>query len=488
MMTVSLRTTANYRAVCKNGFGDPYNAYAYSASVFKGSLFIGTGRANLVFLRFGMPNVHIDMWPVPIEYSNYDSAFEEQVSAAEIWCFRPDLVSPKRVHQADWYQPDTGNPFRRHYGYRSMCTFRESGEDKALYVASTSRSRGDGPDLMVSYDGNSFERLPKPNIISTFSSNDVTLTSIRSLLQYDDLLITTITGASKGNVNGAGITTIFATDDPTTGDWHSINGEGLGTFPEVVVVYELCIHQGILYAGTGGINGFQLWRARRIGKYEFEWEMVVKDGGGRGNLNQGIISLCSHRDYLYIGTGIQNGGHDRTNNVGPAAAEVLRLAPNDELQLVCANPRAGQLPLSGRGPGFGNYFNAYIWKIVSIDDSLLLGTMDWSIFGLWAIRDERKTRFGRLLDWDTMQVFLSSYGGAELWHSRDGSDWSCVSHNGFDNMYNFGIRNIVKWNNGVYACTANPFGPKVLSRTSDSDQGIYIQNPNGGCEIIRLYD
>ncbi len=485
-MTTAICTKVQPAPVCANGFGDPYNAYAYSAAVFKGAMYIGTGRANLVFLRFGMPNVHIDMWPVPIEYKNYEQAFEDNVSAAEIWCFRPDSPAPTRVHQADWFLPEIGTPFRRHYGYRSMCTFKEGSTDKALYVASTSRSRGDGPDLMVTYDGHQFERLPKPSIISAFSSNEITLTSIRSLLQYEELLVTTITGASNGNVNGAGITTIFATDDPTTGEWFSINGEGLGTFPEVVVVYELCIHQGLLYAGTGGINGFQLWRGKRTGKFAFDWEMVVKDGGGRGALNQGIISLCSHRGYLYVGTGIQNGGHDRTNNVGPAAAEVLRLAPNDDLELVCANPRDGLLPLSGRGPGFGNYFNAYIWKIVSIDDRLYLGTMDWSIFGLWALREERKTRFGRLLDWDSMQVFLSSYGGSELWSSTDGVDWNCRTHNGFDNIYNFGIRNIINWNSKVHVCTANPFGPKVLTRTSDSDRGEYRINPKSGCQIISL--
>ncbi len=474
------------QAVCANGFGDPYNAYAYSAAVFKGNLYIGTGRANLVFLRFGMPNVHIDMWPVPIEYKNYESAFEEMVSAAEIWCFRPHASAPKRVHQADWFVPEEGTPFRRHYGYRSMCTFKEGGRDKALYVASTSRSRGDGPDLMVSHDGKSFDRLRKPNIISNFSSSEFTLTSIRSLLQFDDLLVTTITGASKGRINGAGTTTIFATDDPASGEWHSINADGLGTFPEVVVVYELCIHDGFLYAGTGGSRGFQLWRGRRVSKYDFDWELVVKDGGGRGPLNQGIISLCSHKGYLYIGTGIQNGGHDRTHNVGPAAGEVLRLAPDDSIEIVCGKPRDGLIPLSGRGPGFNNFFNAYIWKIVSINGSLLVGTMDWSLFGLWTLRDQRKTRFGKLMDWDSMQVYLSSFGGAELWTSEDGADWSCVSRNGFDNVYNFGIRNIISWNGLTHVCTANPFGPKVLIRTSDEDVGTYEVNPQGGCQIITI--
>ena len=83
-------------------------------------------------------------------------------------------------------------------------------------------------------------------------------------------------------------------------------------------------------------------------------------------------------------------------------------------------------------------------------------------------------------------MFLSSYGGAELWSSEDGVDWNCITHNGFNNIYNFGIRNIVKWNGNTYVCTANPFGPKVLTRTSDTDPGQYEHNPKGGCQIIAL--
>ena len=42
---------------------------------------------------------------------------------------------------------------------------------------------------------------------------------------------------------------------------------------------------------------------------------------------------------LYFGTGIQYGGHDRNNNVGPEAGEVVRVYPDDSWDLVMGRPR-----------------------------------------------------------------------------------------------------------------------------------------------------
>jgi hypothetical protein len=50
------------------------------------------------------------------------------------------------------------------------------------------------------------------------------------------------------------------------------------------------------------------------------------DGGaGRGALNQGAVAMQAFRGSLHIGTGIQNGDFDWKNNIGPAAAEIVRL-------------------------------------------------------------------------------------------------------------------------------------------------------------------
>ncbi len=54
----------DFRKICVNGFGDGYNAYAYSMEWFGEHVFVGTARANLHLLKIAMPFVRIDMWPV----------------------------------------------------------------------------------------------------------------------------------------------------------------------------------------------------------------------------------------------------------------------------------------------------------------------------------------------------------------------------------------------------------------------------------------
>ena len=468
------------------GLGDPYNSYAYSAAKFKNNLYIGTGRANLVFLKYGMPDIKIKYWPVPIEYENYNKNFEEKIAGAEIIKWQQWKNRWIRVHKSEYTEGADRTVFRKHYGYRSMLTFKENDKDKYLYIASTSRSKGRGPDILRTKDGIKYETMPK--IKAESLDKDINLTSIRSLHQFEDLIITTITGGSKGRVNGAGISVIFATDDPVKNQWKSINEDGFDRFPEVVVVYELCTFNGHLYAATAGINGFQLWKGKRTSKFDFEWEKVINKGAGRGALNQGVISMCVFQEHLYIGTGIQNGGYDRTNRVGPAAGEVLRINKNDQYEIICGQEREGKKPLSGYGAGFSNYFNAYIWKIQNINDSrLLIGTMDWSIFGLYTDQKDRDSLFGRSIEDYMLDTYLASRGGAELWESKDGKYWHPITVNGFDNKYNFGIRNIVQTGQSeVIIATANPFGPNVYVKCNGVSKGEYVNNIRGGCEAIRL--
>jgi len=469
-----------------NGLGDPYNSYAYSAAKFKGELYIGTGRANLVFLKYGMPDVKMKYWPVPVEHKNYSYEFERNISGAEIVRLSRWNKRWTQVYKSEYTEGSNKEIFRKHYGYRSMLTFKENNEDKYLYVASTSRSRGKGPDIMRTKNGTEYQIMQKINASSL--DKNTNLTSIRSLHQFEELLITTITGGSKGKVNGAGISIIYATDDPSKNQWKSINGNGFEKYPEVIVVYELCTFNNYLYAATAGINGFQIWKGKRISKYNFDWKKVLDKGAGRGALNQGIISMHVFQDFLYIGTGIQNGGHDRKYKVGPAAAEVLRLDKKDNVDIICGEERNGKKPLSGYGAGFSNYFNAYIWKIQSLDDSrLLVGTMDWSIFGLYTEQKERESLFGRAVNDEVLEEYLKVRGGAELWESKDGIYWHPITLNGFDNKYNFGIRNIIQTTDSeIIVGTANPFGPKVYKKEDGQRKGSYINNKRGGCEAIRI--
>jgi hypothetical protein len=64
-------------------------------------------------------------------------------------------------------------------------------------------------------------------------------------------------------------------------------------------------------------------------------------------LNQEAVSMIGFADALYIGTGIQNGGYDWRNKIGPAAAEIIRLNPDGSWDIVVGNPRLGKQPVSG---------------------------------------------------------------------------------------------------------------------------------------------
>ena len=477
-----------FKKISTQGFGDPLNQYAHSGAWFKGKLFIGTSRANLQFLKLGKLNVDIPQWPVNSLGTNYTPIFEQTVAPAEIWSVSNmpmQQFSCKRVYQSPYHQFSTPQkPFRSEISYRSMCVFRDNGTDQGLFVATTSRSEGDGPDLLYSKDGYFFERLPKPHIRSSkdLSDDQPRFMSIRNLVQFDDLLITCVTGGSKGNINHSLNSHVYASRAPNTGVWESINGDGFGSYPDCFCVFSLCVHDGHLYAGTAGINGFSLFKGTRVGELSFHWELIIDKGAGRGSLNQGIAAMCSFDGDLYLGSGIQSGGHDRIHNVGPAAFEVLRLNSSGSIDLLVGDERTDYPVHSGYSPGFSNPFNAYLWRMEVHQNQLYVGTLDTSIFSMFTSKDKlHKFAADQLSRSDLIGWMLSS-GGADLWRTRQGKLWEPVTTNGFDNFYNYGIRTIVSNGENLFVGTANPFGPKVWN----SDSCEYETNALSGAEIFMI--
>ena len=72
------------------------------------------------------------------------------------------------------------------------------------------------------------------------------------------------------------------------------------------------------------------------------WECIARDGGGRGTLNQAVACMCEFNGSLYVGTGIQNGGFDIANNIGPERTEAIRaqlgLGVSDAAFFVAGDP------------------------------------------------------------------------------------------------------------------------------------------------------
>ena len=131
--------------------------------------------------------------------------------------------------------------------------------------------------------------------------------------------------------------------------------------------------------------------------------------------------MIGFRDALYIGTGIQNGGYDWRNKIGPAAAEIIRLNPDGSWDIVVGNPRLGKQPVSGLFAGFKNFFSGYIWRMGIYEDWLYAGTMDWSVILRFTNLKERPLKAARIIAGAGIEEFIDYQGGFELWRTRDGN-------------------------------------------------------------------
>jgi hypothetical protein len=469
---------SDFKKVSDNGFGDGNNAYAHTMAWFKGRLYVGTTRANLCLIKNSV-NIEIDRWPVECPNPVYSRDFEYQQARAEIWRYTPEHSLWERVYQAPIVTGQHGKEMSRELGYRGIVVYQApSDPNPCLYLTNWSRSHGDGPIILRSEDGDSFEAVP--NSINTIQP----VNSVRSLTQFKGMLFTAPTGAGKGNPNTSGVPTIYVTTDPNNTPWQPANKAGFSVSGNATI-FEMATFDDWLYAGTLNNEGFQLWRTQALGKPPFNWELVVERGAGRGALNQGVVSLQVFKGALYLGTGIQNGGYDHTNDIGPAGAEIIRVNSDSSWDLIVGDARTLDdkriEPLSGLRSGFGNLFNGYIWRMRSHDGWLYASTMEWSMTLAYADLDKRPPKVRQVLGEVGQEAVVKHQGGFDLWRTADGENWLPVDRRGFDNPYNYGLRTMTSTPRGLFIGTANPFGPRALVRKGDDWE--YADNPQGGCEI-----
>ena len=286
-----------------------------------------------------------------------------------------------------------------------------------------------------------------------------------------------------GNQNISGHVVIYASHDPAAGQWEPVTDFAFGDLSNKSV-HELCAWGDYLYAGTLNHEGFQLWRSRCEGEPPYEWEQVLTRGAWRGPENQGVLSMCPFKGSLYIGTGIQGGGIDKANKIGPAAAEVIRLNEDLSWDLIVGEPRdtpdGRKEPLSGRHAGFDNFFNGYIWRMCEHEGWLYASTFEWSAWLGYVKQSRWPGAFASLLAYVTPKTMFDNGAGFDLYRSNDGVNWVPVTTNGMGNPYNMGLRTLESTPYGLFLGTANPWGPKVMPLDGDK----YVFNPRGGCEVF----
>ena len=470
----------SFRRICDNGFGDGHNSYAHSVTWFKDHLYVGTTRSNFCMLKLSMQMLSVELdklaiWPVDCP-ETLDDLYKLD-RCAQIWRYHPVTQQWQRVFRAPMVTGTDGQQVARDIGYRAMAVFQgESDPEPALYVGTWSPGRA-CPLIMRSLDGENF------TIVSEYGILGLPITTTRLLVPFKDRLFTSPTAAKGGKMNTSGVPVIYESRDPAKGKWQPISLPGFGD-PENLGVFSLCPFDDLLYAGTVNNQGFQIWCTDCAGDPPYKWTKVLERGGYRGSLNQIAVCLRPFKGALYVGSGIQNGGHDLVNNIGPAASELIRIFPDGNWDLIVGSsrdtPDGKKQPLSGLFPGFNNLFNGYFWSMGTYDDWLYVGTYDASGFLPWTLVDKLKEPACRLLPQVGVEK-LQKNRGFELWRSYDGENWLPVNKQGFSNPYNIGIRNLVPTPYGLAVGTANPYGLRVAVK--EDDNWVYVDNPRGGLEI-----
>ncbi len=470
---------ADFAPIGRNGLGDKLNAYPHSMAWFNNRLIVGTTRSNLCLFKISKIRKNIENWPVDCPEYIFD-----QDMRAQIWHYDPthhdsgENAGWTMAARAPWIDAK-GERLPRELGYRGMCVFQGKSDDAPhLYVSTYTPARGQGTRILRSPDGVDFAEIPMPE---GFGSDIITL---RLVVPFKGRLFTSPTGKAEGNPNMSGNAVIFATDDPVSGNWQVVNTPGFGD-PGNIGVFEMIDAGDYLYAGTGNLSGFQIWRTRAEGPPPFKWQQVIEKGGYRGALNQGAASLCAHDGMVYVGSGIQHGGIDQMTGVGIGGPELIRIHPDGSWDMIIGRERPTPVglksPLSGFSPGFDSLFTGYFWRMASHDGWLYLGTFDWAVMMRFADRGKWPAPFRRMVDRIGLEKVIDMFGGADLYRSRDGENWLPVTVNGFGNAYNYGVRTLQSTPFGLAAGFVNPFGPRVGSW--EDGEFRYRDNPDGGMEI-----
>jgi hypothetical protein len=468
----------DFRPVAVAGFGDGGNSYAHSMLWFRDRLYLGTVRHLLCLLKSSQPRMPHFMEPWPVAYPGDIFTLDLR---ARIFTYDPVHDTLRDVHVSPVVRGPKGHRVPRDIGYRGMASFRGAGDGaEALYVTTVSSdSRGPGAQVLRSDDGATFTPACEPGL------GDPSVSTFRSIVAFHDHLFVTPTGQRQA-WNTARAPIVHACRNPAAEPWRPASPSGLGNAGNTVV-FEMDTFGDHLYAGTfNAKSGYEIWKTAADGsRLPFRWHRVVDHGAYRGNLNEAATSMCAFNGALYVGSGIQNGGFDRTNGIGPAAAELIRIHPDDSWELVAGTPRetpdGPKAPLSGLGPGFDNPLAGYIWRMEVHEGWLYAGTFDVSVFLPYANRTRLAPWLQRSLRWTGMDELVLGHGGFDLWRTQDGVRWSNVTRTGLGNPFNYGARTLASSPHGLFVGTANPFGPEVAVRVGANWR--YVPNDRGGAEL-----
>jgi SAM-dependent methyltransferase len=450
---------------------------------FRDHLYVGTSRATLAYRGRQRAEDNPDwlgaIWPVKIPKGIWDIDLR-----AEIWRYHPPTNKWSKVFTSPLVEGTDGTEVPLSVAFRAMTSFQGlSDSAPAIYVPTMATHQTTSAVMLRSADGIHFEVGTEEGL---GFPDPYKPRGVRAIAIFKGrLFIAPSVARQRKSYNFPESMVILAAADPAGTKWQLACEPHFGN-PNNLSVFEMVEFNRYLYAGTMNINeGFQVWKTDAEGDPPYRWKKVLSHGAYRGRLNQGAITLQPFRDGLYVGTGIQEGGYDRYNNIGPAAAELIRINPDDSWDLIVGEPRLTpegvKVPLSGLGPGFGKPFAGYLWSMCVHEGWLYAGTFDSLTSMRYGRLDRWPEHLRRMLSRKRLERIIGKFGGFDLWRSRDGCSWIPVTQNGFGNPFNIGARTMVPTPHGLYVGAANPFAPDVaVERVAGWN---YENNPRGGLEI-----
>lgn len=235
-----------------------------------------------------------------------------------------------------------------------------------------------------------------------------------------------------------------------------------------------------LYATTiNPTHGFQLWRTAAEGAPPFSWERVLTRGAWRHSLNMEVTAAVAFGDALWLGTGLPGRGHDTTHDVGPGAAELIRVGADGAWEIVTGEmrftPDGLKVPQTAMAPGFHNDFNAAISALAVHDGVLYAGTANWEPRHITDLPVEEGAAPPAL------------EGGAELWASADGVAWTRIAEGPAADPAGVRIRHLAAVPEGAGLALVLELGGKAVARKANlwvTGMGMMNVPPQDEAEVI----
>lgn len=444
-------TAPHFRRIGHTGLGNPDSKVVQALTIFQDHLYAGLTHHNGLSAEHGGRIVRYS----PVSGTWEDVHVSPLRSPDERALPREPSLRFADMHERRLRKLAPYVPVYR--GIRALTvTQAEMDPHPCLYAATVSHWGG---QILRSTDGLRFDPVCPPGM------GDTSVLSFRGLLGHAGKLFI----ATAGSVRADGIDRnfcdaprIYFSTDPASGQWQeAMRSEQLD--PGIKSVGALTLFGGWLYAGCSSYEtGFQIWRTHTDGQAPFEWEPVILDGASRFVLNESPVSMAVFRNHLYIGSGLPGFGYDKQNNVGPGAAELIRVDTDGHWELVMGQIRTSpfglQVPLSGLGTGFDDRYNSAIWSMAEHDGCLYAATNHWGV-------TESQKNTGPLR------------GGAQLWGSEDGEAWRPIIVDGCQNPYNMGIARMISTPWGLVLGISNHQEFASLARHSGPGKNL------SGCEI-----